>query len=157
TASSAILENFVPDFDATVVTKLRDAGAIIVGKTNLPEWSMGPTTAGTHNPWDLSRDPGGSSGGAAAALAADMLTGATGGDTGGSIRAPAAICGVVGLKPTYGRVSRHGVTEISWTLDHIGPLAKNVEDAALVLHAMAGHDPLDWTSAQRPVPDYSAR
>src|SRR5206468_1436453 len=117
----------------------------------------GPRTPGTANPWDLSRDPGGSSGGSAAAVAADMVHGATGGDTGGSIRSPASICGVVGLKPTYGRVSCYGITQISWSLDHVGPLAKRVEDAALLLQAMAGPDPHDPTSAQMLVPDYAAR
>jgi len=157
TAGSPILDRFVPEFDATVVTKLRQAGAIIIGKTRLPEWSMGPRTPGTSNPWDLTRDPGGSSGGSAAAVAANMLYGATGGDTGGSIRSPATICGVVGLKPTFGRVSCFGTTHVAWSLDHIGPIAKTVEDAALLLHAMAGHDPNDPSSAQAIVPDYTAR
>jgi Asp-tRNA(Asn)/Glu-tRNA(Gln) amidotransferase A subunit family amidase len=157
TASSQILKAFRPTWDATVVAKLKEAGAIIVGKTNLPEWSMGGGTPGTHNPWDLSGDPGGSSGGSAAAVAADMLLGATGGDTSGSIRSPAMRCGVVGLKPTYGRVSLRGIVPISWSLDHVGSLAKTVEDAALLLNGIAGHDPQDPTSSREPVPVYNAR
>jgi len=156
-ASSPILGSFVPTWDATVVTKLKAAGAIIVGKTNLPEWSMGGGTPGTHNPWDLEGDPGGSSGGSAAAIAADLLLGATGADTGGSIRSPAIRCGVVGLKPTYGRVSLRGIIPISWSLDHVGPIAKTVEDAALLLNGIAGHDPGDRTSSREPVPVYNAR
>jgi aspartyl-tRNA(Asn)/glutamyl-tRNA(Gln) amidotransferase subunit A len=157
TARSPILGDFVPEWDATVVTKLKAAGAIIVGKTNLPEFSMGGATPGTHNPWDLRDDPGGSSGGSAAAIAADMLIGATGGDTGGSIRSPSIRCGVVGLKPTYGRVSLRGIVPISWSLDHVGPITKTVEDAALLLNGIAGHDPEDATSSRAPVPVYNAR
>ena len=157
TARSPILNEFVPDWDATVVRKLKGAGAIIVGKTNLPEFSMGGSTPGTHNPWDLADDPGGSSGGSAAAVAADLLLGATGGDTSGSIRSPAIRCGVVGLKPTYGRVSLRGIVPISWSLDHVGPIAKTVEDAALLLNGIAGHDPEDATSSRAPVPVYNAR
>ncbi len=156
-ARSPILAGFVPPFDATVVEKLKDSGAIIVGKTNLPEWSFGGATPGTHNPWDPTRDPGGSSGGSAAAVAADMLMAANGGDTSGSVRLPASVCGVVGLKPTYGRVSRRGVVAISWSLDHVGPLAKTVEDCAVVLGAIAGHDPGDPASARVVVPDYLGR
>ncbi len=157
TASSPILAGFQPEFDATVVRKLEEAGAILVGKTNLPEWSFGGATPGTLNPWDLGRDPGGSSGGSAAAVAADLVLGATGGDTSGSIRSPSIACGVVGLKPTFGRVSCHGVIPISWTLDHVGPIAKSVEDAAILLTAMAGHDPWDPNSAKEPVPVFTAR
>jgi len=157
TARSPILDDFLPRFDATVVAKLKAAGAIVIGKTNLPEWSFGGATPGTHNPWNLEVDPGGSSGGSAAAVAADMLIGATGGDTSGSVRLPASVCGVVGLKPTYGRVSRNGIVAISWSLDHVGPIAKTVEDAALLLGAIAGHDPRDRTSSRRAVPDYLAR
>ncbi len=157
TARSPILDDFVPRFDATVVVKLKAAGAIVIGKTNLPEWSFGGATPGTHNPWNLELDPGGSSGGSAAAVAADMLLGATGGDTSGSVRLPASVCGVVGLKPTYGRVSRHGVIAISWSLDHVGPVAKTVEDSALLLGAVAGYDPRDRTTSRRAVPDYLVR
>ena len=154
TAASRVLHDFVPDFDATAVRRLKEAGAILVGKMNLPEFSFGGNTPGTHNPWDLSRNSGGSSGGSAAALAAGMLLGATGGDTSGSIRNPACTCGVVGHKPTFGLVSRYGIVPISWTLDHIGPLAKTVEDAAILLRALAGHDPKDAYSARVTVPDY---
>ena len=156
TAAAAMLKNFVPNFDATIVRRLQDAGAVLIGKTRLPEFSFGGVTPGTHNPWDLSRNPGGSSGGSGAALAASMLLGATGGDTSGSIRIPASICGVVGHKPTFGVVSRYGVVPISWTLDHLGPLAKRVEDCAILLKAMAGYDPNDRYSARAPVPDYPA-
>lgn len=131
TAATAVLQNFVPDFDATIVRRLKEAGAIVIGKTNLPEFSFGGFTAGTNNPWDLSRNAGGSSGGSGAALAASFLLGATGGDTSGSIRNPASTCGVVGHKPTFGVVSRYGVVPISWTLDHLGPMAKRVEDCAI--------------------------
>jgi aspartyl-tRNA(Asn)/glutamyl-tRNA(Gln) amidotransferase subunit A len=157
TAASPILQGFVPAFDATVVRKLEDAGAILMGKTNLPEWSFGGGTPGTHNPWDSSKDPGGSSGGSAAAVAADLVLGATGGDTSGSIRSPAIACGVGGVKPTFGRVSCYGVVPISWTLDHAGPIAKTVEDAAILLTSIAGHDPRDVNSAQNPVPVFTAR
>ena len=154
TAASRVLHDFVPDFDATVVRKLKDAGAILVGKMNLPEFSFGGYTAGTNNPWNLSRNSGGSSGGSAAALASGMLIGATGGDTSGSIRNPAATCGVVGHKPTFGLVSRYGVVPISWTLDHIGPMAKTVEDTAILLRVLAGYDPNDSYSVELPLPDY---
>ena len=157
TARSPILDQFVPSYDATVVAKLKLAGAIVIGKTNLPEWSFGGATPGTHNPWNLELDPGGSSGGSAAAVAADMLLGATGGDTSGSVRLPASVCGVVGLKPTYGRVSRHGVIAISWSLDHVGPIAKTVEDSALLLNAIAGYDPRDRTTSRRAAPDYTVK
>jgi aspartyl-tRNA(Asn)/glutamyl-tRNA(Gln) amidotransferase subunit A len=123
--------------------RLKSAGAIVIGKTNLPEFSFGGYTPGTHNPWDLSRNSGGSSGGSAAAIAAGMIWGATGGDTSGSIRNPADTCGVVGLKPTFGLVSRYGVVPISWTLDYVGPLARSAADAAILLQAMAGYDSRD--------------
>lgn len=154
TAGTPVLANFIPTFDASVVARLKKAGAVLIGKTNLPEFSFGGVTPGTNNPWDLSRTPGGSSGGSAAALSAGMLIGATGGDTSGSIRGPSMFCGVVGLKPTYGRVSRYGVTTISWSLDHIGPMTRTVEDNALMLNFLAGYDPLDDSSAKVPVPDY---
>ena len=154
TAGSRILEHFVPDADSTIVERLKAAGAILIGKTNLPEFSFGGYTPGCNNPWDLSRNAGGSSGGSAAALAASMVLGACGGDTSGSIRNPASACGVVGLKPTFGLVSRHRVVPISWTLDHLGPMANTVADAAILLNAIAGHDRLDRYSAQVLVPDY---
>lgn len=160
TCASKILGNFVPPYDATTVAKLREAGAVFVGKTNMDEFAMGSSTENsgikpTYNPWDLSRIPGGSSGGSAAAVAADMTILATGSDTGGSIRQPAACCGVVGLKPTYGLVSRYGLVAFASSLDQIGPIAKDVTDAALLLNALAGHDPMDSTSANVPIPDYT--
>lgn len=157
TAASPVLEDFVPDFDAAIVERLRAAGAILIGKLNLPEFSFGGYTPGSHNPWDLARNPGGSSGGSAAALAASMVLGAGGGDTSGSIRNPASACGVVGLKPTFGIVSRYGVIPISWTLDHLGPMAKTVQDTAILLQTMAGHDRRDNYSARAAVIDYAAR
>jgi len=161
TAGSKILETFNPPYDATAVEKLRQAGAVFIGKTNPDEFAMGSSTEYsayglTRNPWDLAAVPGGSSGGSAAAIAAHEAIGALGTDTGGSVRQPASFCGVVGLKPTYGRISRYGLIAFGSSLDQIGPLTKTVADAAILLGAMAGHDAKDATSLDRPVPDYLA-
>ena len=156
TAGSRVLEDWIPDEDATVVTKLLAAGAVPIGKTNTHEFAYGTVTPPTANPWDLTRSPGGSSGGSAAGVAAGEFLGALGTDTGGSIRIPASWCGVTGLKPTFGLVSRAGIVPLSWSYDHAGPIARTVEDCALLLDALAGHDPRDPDSLDVPLLDYAA-
>src|SRR5262245_21031124 len=161
TAGSALLADWVPDEDSTCVRRWQEAGTSLLGKLITHEFAFGLQFPGhrfppARNPWNLEHIPGGSSSGSGAALAAGLVTGATGSDTGGSIRGPAAFCGIVGLKPTYGRASRAGVMTLSWTLDHTGPMARTVEDCAYLLQGMAGHDPLDPASATRSVDDYVA-
>jgi len=160
TCGSKILASYRSPYDATVIQKLRSAGAVPFGKTNMDEFAMGSSTENssvkvTRNPWDFSRVPGGSSGGSAAAVAADAAFGGLGTDTGGSIRQPASLCGIVGVKPSYGRVSRFGLVAFASSLDQVGPLTKTVRDSALIMNAMAGHDPQDSTSLNEPVPDYT--
>jgi aspartyl-tRNA(Asn)/glutamyl-tRNA(Gln) amidotransferase subunit A len=159
TAGSKILKDFIPTEDASVVRRLRSAGAILIGKTNLSEFAYGATTNNVHfgrtlNPWDTQRTPGGSSGGSAAAVAACMAFASLGTDTGGSIRIPSALCGVVGLKPTFGRVGRYGVVPLAASFDHVGPIARRVADIAIILRVIAGYDSLDEASIRKPVPNY---
>jgi aspartyl-tRNA(Asn)/glutamyl-tRNA(Gln) amidotransferase subunit A len=161
TAGSAVLADWIPDHDATCVSRLQESGAVMLGKLITHEFAFGIQFPGhrfppARNPWNLEHIPGGSSSGSGAALAAGLTVGALGSDTGGSIRGPAAFCGIVGLKPTYGRVSRAGVVTLSWTLDHTGPMARSVADCAVMLQSLAGYDPADPASSREPVTDYSA-
>jgi aspartyl-tRNA(Asn)/glutamyl-tRNA(Gln) amidotransferase subunit A len=160
TMGSAFFADYVPDYSATVAIKLEEAGVVLIGKTNTHEFAYGPTGdrsyfGATRNPHDTSRISGGSSGGSGAAVAANLLYGSLGSDTGGSVRIPTALCGVVGIKPTFGRVSKHGAFPLSWTLDHVGPIARTIEDNALLLNALAGYDPKDPYSANRPPEDFT--
>src|SRR5499426_3708503 len=161
TGGSALLADWLPEDDATCVQRWQEAGTVLLGKLITHEFAFGLQLPGhrfqpARNPWNIAHIPGGSSSGSGAALAAGLVVGATGSDTGGSIRGPAAFCGIVGLKPTYGRVSRAGVVTLSWTLDHTGPMTRTVEDCALMLQPLAGHDPLDPASSHAPVDDYLA-
>ena len=161
TAGSLLFADWRPDYDATVVARLAAAGAVLLGKTNMHELAYGTKSDNPHfgpvrNPWDTTCHPGGSSGGSAAAVAAGLAVAALGSDTGASIRQPASCCGIVGLKPTFGRVSKHGAVPLAWSMDHAGPMTQSAMDAALMLQAIAGHDPLDPTTVERPVPDYTA-
>lgn len=161
TAHSRVLADWVPDEDATAVVRLREAGAVLLGKHGMAEFAFGGPAAdglfpAPRNPWNTEHEPGGSSSGSGASVAAGLAFGALGSDTGGSIRKPASHCGIVGLKPTWGRVSRHGVVPLAWSLDHVGPLARTVDDAAILLGAIAGPDPRDSTASSQPVPDYRA-
>ncbi len=161
TAGSKILQNFTPNYDSTVVRKIKEAGAVVIGTNNLHEFASGVTSVNpfygpVHNPWDLSRIAGGSSGGSAAAVSSRMVFASLGTDTSGSIRIPSSLCGVVGLKPTYGRVSKYGVIPLSWSLDHVGPIAKTVKDVAIVLEVIAGYDAADESSVVADVPDYAS-
>ena len=161
TSGCRIYDNYIPAQDCTVAARFRDAGAILLGKLNMHQFAYGPTGENPdyghmHNPWNPELVSGGSSGGSGSAAAAGQCTITTGSDTGGSIRIPAALCGIVGLKPTYGRVSRHGLTPLAWSMDHPGPMVRTVEDAAITMNVIAGHDPLDVASADLPVPDYTS-
>ena len=160
TSGSRIFDDFIPDFDCTVADRFRRAGAVLMGKLNLHQFAFGPTGenpdyGNMHNPWDVNLIPGGSSGGSGSAAASGQCTVTMGSDTGGSIRIPSALCGLAGLKPTYGRISRYGISVLSWSLDHAGPMCRTVEDCALVMNALAGYDPKDPASANVPVPDYT--